>query len=299
MQRAIDIKTCFISAPAKTDLLPLRGILEKIGIKAVLPFELPIRGRDFGQIIEDAIRDADLCIGIFPQKADLSNVYFEVGYAAGKRKPILLIIPDGEFNPPASLVTYPVCTAPLTDEARIEAFLESYLQYASRRKSMRREISQSRALGKRASLLLDHLHSLGTHATEAEIHNILADAFEAAGVSAVAEPSGDNRRYDFGLWIDELDSLIGNPIMVEFKRNLDRPGALRLKSHFIRDFGPGGRGLLVVYLRSTDADVSKLSSGVPLVLFLSISELIAELRNRSLSEFIRKHRNRLVHGNNG
>src|SRR5687767_12689540 len=101
MQRAI-IKKCFLSAPARTSLLPLRDILEKKGIEAVLPFELPIEGRDFGEIIENAILDADLCIGILPQNTDLSNVYFEVGFAAGKRKPIILIAPDGASNLPAN-----------------------------------------------------------------------------------------------------------------------------------------------------------------------------------------------------
>src|SRR5206468_5206393 len=119
------MKTCFISAPVTIDLTALKNALRAEGIKPVLPFELPIRGANFREQIEKAIKKAQLFIGVLSSNADNFNVLFELGYAWAQRKRVA-VIQDRSFELPPNVSGFPVLKSDLNDQEKIQSFLKQF-----------------------------------------------------------------------------------------------------------------------------------------------------------------------------
>jgi nucleoside 2-deoxyribosyltransferase len=291
------MRTCFISAPVNLDLSTLKSVLDAKGIRTILPFELEITGANFREQIEKAIRKADLFIAVLTSPADSANVFFELGYGWARHKRVL-IVQSGSFSVPQNLSEFPILKVNVTDRRKLSAVLDDFLAQQRRSKSpVEKDGTKTKALSARARQLIQHLKNLEKRATHQELENILTSAFRESGIQALTETPPRDRGYDFALWLDELEHLVGNPILVEVKLRLSKASAISLKNQFLqRGDVEVGKALLVVYLDGPEAQISSVNSGAPLVLFISVGRLLSELEQNSLGKFIRSERNRLVHG---
>lgn len=291
------MRTCFISAPVNLDISILKSILDSKGIRTILPFELEITGANFREQIEKAIRKADLFIAVLTTPEDSTNVFFELGYAWARHKRVL-ILQSGDFSVPQNLSEFPILKVDVTDRKRLSIVLDDFLtQQRKSKSSIEKKTGKTKALSFRARELIQHLKHVETKATHRELENILVSAFRDSGIQALTETQPQDRGYDFALWLDELEHLVGNPILVEVKVRLSKASATSLKKKFLQSEGVEvGKALLVVFLEGPEAQIASANSGSPLVLFISVARLLAELEQKSLGEFIRSQRNRLVHG---
>lgn len=290
------MKTCFISAPVNFDLSKLRQLLTTKRIKAFLPFEFPVAGKDFQEQISIVIQKADFCIGLLVEDQSQANVFFELGVASAMRKPILLV-QEKQVTLPINLWGFPVARYDPPDFTGLSFFLDQFLHKATPVRQKPASLPLTKALSGRAQQLTTHLESLGVRATHAEIQNILDIAFQESGIRISAEPKHGDRRYDSAIWVEELDDLVGNPLLIEVKTRLSVIDAERIRAGFASSYGKAiGRALVVVYSDGPETALSEKSCGVPLVLFVSVRRLLAALGARSFGSFIRSERNRLVHG---
>lgn len=290
------MKTCFISAPARKDISVLRRVLHKLKIESILPFELPIVGENFREQIERAIHKADFCIGVLDQPNQSANVLFEIGYALGRRKPIFLIETE-PFSLPQNLSGFAVARGNLQDEDQLRFVLESFLERSDSKKTHAHITEKTKPISNRSRELVRHLQDLGEHATNRELENILMEAVRASGIKIVAEASAPNKEYDFALWVDELDYITGNPVLVEVKRKLSVATARKLVNDFRKHHQAGiAKALIVVFVEGNEEALTQASQGSPLVAFFSAARLLTELEQRSVGDVIRQERNRLVHG---
>jgi hypothetical protein len=291
------MKTCFISAPVSIDLSVLKSALQTEGIRPVLPFELPIRGANFREQIEKAIKKAQLFIGVLSSNADNLNVLFELGYASAQRKRIA-VIQDRSFELPPNVTGFPVLKCDIADEDQIKSFLKQFSRQQKSQPAQAGEPPRTKPLSDRARQLIAYVKSLGQRATHQELESVLVEAFRDSGIRVFAESTPRDRGYDLALWLDETEYPIGNPILVELKNDLKPTTARALRNDFLarRELSVG-KALLVVYLTGpTKTEVSKLNIGSPLVLFVSATELLSALEDKSFAEFIRSARNKLAHG---
>jgi hypothetical protein len=290
------MKTCFISAPVNVDLSVLRSVLRSKGIKPVLPFELEITGANFREQIEKAIRHADFLVAVLTGDMGNSNVFFELGYAWAKRKRVVLI-QSRDVELPANLSGFPMLRVEPNDREKLASLLDQFLNQQKPTKSRTQELDKTRPLSTRAKDLTQHLKDLGDRATHKEFENVLLTAFRASGIKALAEPQSKDRRYDLALWLDELQYVVGNPVLVELETRLSRTGAKAVKRQFLeRADREVGKALLVVFLDGPETQICAESTGSPLVLFIPVARLLSELEQRSLGDFVRAERNKLAHG---
>ncbi|MBA3832440.1 MAG: TIR domain-containing protein [Chthoniobacterales bacterium] len=291
------MKTCFVSAPVTVDLSVLKSALEAEGIKPILPFELDIRGANFREQIEKAIKKATLFIAVISSDAENLNVLFELGYASASRKRIA-VIQDRDFELPPNISGFPVVKCKIDDENELRAFLKQFSRQQKSSATRSSELAKTRPLSGRAKQMVAHLKALGQRATEKELESVLVDALRESGIRVIAESSARDKGYDFALWIDELEYPIGNPVLVELKSNLKLPTARALRTNFLAQRETAvGKALLVVYLSGPpDSDLRHLQTGAPLVLFVSASRLLSALEDHSLAQFVRTERNKLAHG---
>jgi nucleoside 2-deoxyribosyltransferase len=290
------MKTCFISAPVNVDLSVLRSVLRSKGIEAVLPFELEITGANFREQIEKAIRKADFLIAVLTGNIGNANVFFELGYAWAKRKRVVLI-QSREVELPANLSGFAMLRAEPNDRQKLASLLDQFLNQEKPIKLRTQELEKTRPLSSRAKDLTDHLKNLGDRATHKEFENIILTAFRESGIQALAEPQSKDRRYDLALWLDELQYVVGNPVLVELKTRLTPASAKAVKRQFLeRVDREVGKALLVVFLGGPAAPICAESIGSPLVLFIPVARLLSELEQRSVGDFVRAERNKLAHG---
>lgn len=291
------MKTCFVSAPVTVDLSVLKNTLEAEGIKPVLPFELNLRGANFREQIEKAIKKAKLFIAVLSSTADNLNVLFELGYASAARKRIA-VIQDRAFELPPNVSGFPVLKSGIDDEDQLLSFLREFVRQQKTTTTESQNLAKTKPLSGRATQLIRHLKTFGHHATEKELESVLMDAFRESGIRAIAESSTRRRGYDFALWVDELEYPIGNPILVELKSRLTMATARALRNDFLaRKETMVGKALLVVFVSGPpDTDLSRIQTAAPLVLFISTSRLLSALEDRSLAQFVRTERNKVAHG---
>lgn len=290
------MKTCFISAPVNVDLSILRSVLRSKGIEPVLPFELEITGANFHEQIEKAIRHADFLIAVLTDDKGNANVFFELGYAWARRKRVVLI-QSPDFELPANLSGFAMLRVEPNDKPKLTSLLDQFLNQQKTIKSRPQELDKTRPLSTRAKELTLHLQKLGAQATHDEFEKIILTAFRESGIQVLSEPQSRHRRYDLALWMDELQYVVGNPVLVELKTRLTKAGAKAVKRTFLERVDQGlGKALLVVFIEGPEELVYAESIGSPFVLFIPIARLLSELEQRSLGDLVRTERNMLAHG---
>lgn len=98
------------------------------------------------------------------------------------------------------------------------------------------------------------------------------------------------------MWIDELQTLFGNPVVVEIKSQ-NAPAGMPEAEHQLRSVLTSRRARLgLLIYRSPDALQLYADPLLPLVVRLSTAKLAGALRDGSLAADIRALRNALAHG---
>ena len=292
-------KTCFISAPFGFDASPLIEAMEERNIVSVRGDDLA-PGESVFQRVQQEIRHSDLVCVVLPQGYGQDNLIFEAGLALGSDRPVLVLAsPDVDI--PFELGELTCVRASLTDKPFLGSILDAYLPEVLSR-SPRIHRPPTSAL-KRLSQedAEESLRSLkGRKAIgESKLMEVVADVFRKVGIPASSQPTdGSGSRLDSAIWIDEIQSIFGNPILVEVEAGglsqsrIDRTYH-RLSENLIRAKLRLG---IIVYWDLAGGKFKVAAHHLPLVICLSIEELIDSLRQGTLTTTLLAIRNRAMQG---
>lgn len=165
------------------------------------------------QSLQQAIDTADFVLVVLGTAESRQNVLFEAGMAVGLGKPVVVIADPGEA-PPFDLAGLFTIRARPDDLSAINFALDQAEGRSAR--SLRVTPATGHALGSRADQLLTQLSTTAS-LTERAALDVLTQALEDSGAVAVLSPEGD-RRFDLGVWSDDLDAIAANPLLIELKR---------------------------------------------------------------------------------
>lgn len=274
-----------------------------MGITPFLSFEMPIPGSSFSEGIFTAIDRAGFYIFVLGRASTNSNVLFEIGYAAAQKKRILIVAPrDAEI--PQALENYFVIRADPASPRGLKFAIQQLIQApkSSPHKSARR-VARTTKIPDQAAETVRALKRLGSRATELEVVHVLADLLHESGIKVVVEhqtagPHGKRaERVDMALWVDELNALVGNPVLIQVKRHLRVEDARRLRDEALQTYlSVSSRALLVVFVMGNEDALSRLNVPIPLVMFVKLQTLISLLQENSFGNVVRQFRNKIVHG---
>jgi hypothetical protein len=283
-------RTCFISAPGKANMAPLMRALKLRRWEPFVLSDVAELGTSLTESLQAAINDADVVIGLFSEDAGNSaNTAFEMGVAAALGKPVLLLVsPDAQL--PSDLQSYLYVKAELDNEGAVALALDNMERYAGLTRTRRPQTSSTEPLGIYADRLLERADRLSGEPTQ-ELEQLLMDAIQAGGAVAVTGATSD-AGFDIGVWSDDLDAIDGNPLLIEFKRNVDEQSLRASLATLQRT--PSARAALVVSLAQIPS-VGLASLGWPIV-WISLVDLLGRMRGETFPEVIRDLRNRSVHG---
>jgi hypothetical protein len=292
-------KNCYISAPFGFDALPIIEALAERNFGATRLDDLTA-GESIVTGVQREIRQADFVCVVLPGGYRQDNVIFEAGLALGRGRRVL-VLAESEVDIPFELAQLTYVRTSLSDKKAVGEVLDAYLPgLLSRKPSPRKQSDQTiKRLSKEAAEeALRALHDPQAISGR-RLEGIVSKVFQDVGIlTSQPPPPNSHRGPDLAIWIDETESIFGNPIFVEVKAGRITQSQIddayhQLSYHLIRAKMLLG---IIVYWNLEGAKFKVAVANLPLVVCLSIEELIDTLRLGTLAKTLIGIRNRAVHG---
>ena len=281
---------CFIAARPQTDIGVIRKILTERGIEATASYERPWLGARPLDTVMALIEDADLVIGILDEPTASANILFELGYAFARDKKIMVIQPGSVRSIPSDLAGTLYVRSDLVESEAITYNLDALLAAPMpRRRPYILPEADTHPIGPLADGLLQRLSVAMQTPDGPELERIVEDALRASGVSIVAS-AGERGRPDsgpdLGIWSDDLESSVGNPLLIEVKALIPSiADARKLRQH------------VESYVRARNVEWSLLLYGdgphrigealsAPPLVVLQIGDMIERLRVEGFASIV-------------
>ena len=298
-----ELKRCFIVAPFHVDTSLLREELAARGVTVWDAASLLVRPA-VHHSVSAAIADVDFVCGVIPEGKIASNIFLELGMALGAGRPVLLIVAPGA-EIPLTLRGQPYVQAAIQgapDREGLRFQLDVFLKHVGKNgngaSSDRGSPRLTTNSAKIRSILeeIDAWERQGKTPTERELVGLLARSFEAVGyvASAAAEASTPTPdRADLAVWVDELETVALNPILIVVVDEAAAPREVEALEARLHDAGLL-LGLVVRWTASL-VGVHGDSSSLPVVVELTVRELVEMLRDGSFAKNLWERRNLAVH----
>jgi hypothetical protein len=291
------IKSCYISAPAGTNLKVLRRALDKRGIRVSVPSEIAL-GANWSSEITALLSEVDLFIGVLTPERRSDWVLFELGQAYAAKRQVLLLAPSKgiAYFPLDAKEVLTVRASPSNREA-IEFALDQLLAAPEPKVLAESRPIPGEGLGTRTDEFIREMTDAISESKPIELEKIIGRALRESGVETLATEFKDDRRVDIAVWSDALQRSVGNPLLIEIKMRLgDRQGAHQAASQLSKQIASSGTrwGLL---LYGAGPSWESLQQGLPPnVLAIALADLFEKMRHRPFPEVVSDLRNRRVHG---
>lgn len=292
------IKSCYIAAPAGTNLTYLRSSLAERGIQVIMPEDLAT-GSDWQTELQRTLERTDLVIGVLTRERRSQWVLFELGQAKALGRQIVLLAPPSSSPLPAPLHGFLVLRVNLRNRKAVSFALDQLLAAPPPlRQPLITETAEMRGLGPKADDLLNELREASRWPQGQALEEITIKALRDSGVDLVVKASEIDRGADLAIWSDVLESYIGNPLLVEIKSRIRKPEDARraMQQLAFAVQRSGTRWGLLLYAEGPPGGDRAWKTSPPTILVHSLPALIEAMRERSFAEIIRDLRNRRVHG---
>lgn len=306
---AVEVKrrTCLVVAPPAADLSIVRRLLRDREVEPLMLAEVPPIGVTVLDQLTRALARSEVVIFVLSTPNADANVYFEIGLARGQGKRLMILAPEGTTHIPGDIRELLVVKAQLDDDEAIGFSLDQLLAAPSSVPTTTATVANEiagRSLGDLADALIQRAESLRDRLLEQhanadaypefkqrvtywEIEQIVMEALQASHVTPVVASQGRDPG-DLAAWVDELDSIGLNPLLIELKLRLDRTGttdkAVEQASAFLR--GNRAGAVLIVSLVGPRADETAPSSANNII-HLDLLDLLHRMRTRSFGAVMR------------
>lgn len=287
------IRSCFITAPADTNLDVLTEALRRRNIRIIGPEAISL-GVVWETEISNLLNSADLIIGVLTRARRSDWALFELGQAWGQGKTILLFAPPNSALVPSTLRRFLTVRANLSNREAIGFALDQILASPEPTSTPSRPAKEKAPLGASADRYLQGSVSMFASVDPLKLESLVANALRETGVDVLARSEAQDSGADIAIWSDDLQPFVGNPLLVEIKARLTTPGAAASAAQQLSKYVASTGGLWGLLLYGVGPH--DLGSLPPNILALSIETLFLRLRGESFDQIVRELRNRRVHG---
>jgi hypothetical protein len=293
---SVRIKSCFITAPASSNLDTLRDALKRRDIRIFIPGELPI-GSDWLSGISNMISEVDLVIGVITRERRSEWVLFELGQAWAKGKQILLFAPPRSSYLPSDLSRFLTVRANLSNQGAIEFALDQLLAAPPRETRSAPKPRPRQVLGPAADEYLRLVENAVANRSYSALEQVVAEAFEKSGAQTMSSGPGKDEGVALAIWSDELQHYVGNPLLVEVKARIRNSfEAAEFANRLSKQVAQSGtRWGLLLYAESPPNAVIR-EPLAPNILSMALPVLLERMREETFPDIIKEMRNRRIHG---
>jgi hypothetical protein len=243
------------------------------------------------------IQKADFYVAVI-EKLDPELIFY-LGIAVGQNKPLFLIV-NRDIELPSFLNNYFYVRASIKEYDTIKFSLAQFVKSIPRQKSSN-YLSYSKKLRKInfSDEWFTRLENIRENGSGEDFEKFLEDVFKNVGTEAMAfNTFSRDQGVDFAFWIDEVDQITGNPILIEAKFGILNSEIIdsaeaQLANYINKVHGKFG---IVIYCDRYKKLIDSCNFTTPYILTIEIEEFIKRLNEDNFSKFIISERNRIVHG---
>jgi len=278
-------ETCYLSASKSSTIHPLLDLLEQKKIAVV---------SDIG--------NSDFVIAVISQNNNNENLYYEIGYAKGLNKIILLLISPDVKSVPFTLNEFFIIRAKPNEIYKIKFALDQLLSKGPKKMYTKPRIDDvSKPLGSKADEILNKIPAGLSGLSENLMLELMKDLLRKTNVSIIEQSMGGMLHPDLVFWLDCNIRWLQNPIIIELKRECEPSGSQYTNKtdnifRFMSDLN--ANFALAIYFAGREPDSeceywSRFSDTIQeyqhkLIWYMKFSTLVEKLRTQSLSEVIQE-----------
>ncbi len=283
-------RTCFISAPAEADTTILQNILKEKGL--LIRFEHSDAGSDvtLDSKFLNTIVSSDFFIGVLQAEADNSKVYYEIGVATGTGKRTLIFASPSLKNSVHKIRGSLFMRVGMDNFEAMEFAIEQVINAPEKiePKIEQTENPKNKPIGKIATDLLTELNkpesAWGVHP-----ENAVIQAIGSSGVNVLVRSKYWDSGADMAIWADELESSVGNPLLIEVKQHISGSTSItRLASQLASYLESSNAGwLLLLYLKGPEEKSDVWKQLPESVIHMPLPEFLKKFEERNLVEIVK------------
>lgn len=282
-------KRGFVSAPYG---LPLGALPELLAERSVA-WEWAKDSSGSRSNSSSAIAEADIFIGVLNRSAFDYAVLYEIGIAAGLRKPILLIMTPRRTLP-IDLRAFSVVRVSLSNRRALAFHLDAFLT-APARSIFDNPASSISPAPEPPGMTSSQV--MWKNTPESELERQVFELVERSGGSALAQPeveSGGRYKPDLLVWLGSHDPELLDPAVIEVKAQVE-PAAIRSTEHQLASF-MGATGVRTGIVITSGPIPERAWQNWPNIFWLDLATFKELVESSRLGPYLREARNRAAHG---
>lgn len=288
----------FISHQLKDNISGITELLREQDIE-IFNSQTDIRyGSSFQKSIKNSIKYCDFIVIIY--SSPNPNIAFEAGIGFSMNKPIFSIISETKSEPDFLFDSTYVHALPSEIE-KIDFNLKIFLEKIKPKKKTSSKKSKNikfygGGFPNYHDKILNWYQRLKEN-TEKDYELLFKQIFELYKLSVIQNKLDSNINFytDFCIWSDELSNVIGNPILVEIKKEINRNNLVVLKKTVTNLINKNSAESCLIFYDKLKGVTKKELPYTSRYLFIKITDFIDNLDTTDFSGSIRKIRNELVH----
>lgn len=285
---------CYISSPAGIDssniqsILVSRGFITRVetnGVKSAAYWE---------QEVKDSIKASEFVVAVLSVGADNSNVYYEVGFAHGIGKRVLILASPEMKESTVGLKSSLYLRIDVSNKKAVEFALDQVLRAPEQdRNQIATESENNLPIGDLADDLLSQLNTpestWGAHP-----ENAVVQALGKSGVNVLVKSKYWDTGADMAVWADELESIVGNPLLIEVKQHISSATSVTRLSSQIESYleKSNASWLLLLYLEGPEPGSESWEQIPESVMYVSLKEFLESFKSMNFVEIVKSLKSR-------
>ena len=284
----------FVIHSSETDITNLKFIFSEMNIELVNPhFNYFNAGIDWATNFKQQINESDFIVCYYENRP---NSIFELGMAHGMNKPIFVIVPPNT-NILSDLNSILYVSANFDEEEKIRYNLHIFLNNL-KTKALKRHKLKTEFKGNLLSKSFLNNLNISEETTGLEFETYVSRILKELEIVSVENDRGRSKDFvaDFSIWLDDLDTIIGNPLLIEIKSTSTIQSLRKAESQLLKYLERfNGKTGLIIYNDLKLKNKAFETQFAPRVLAIGVNKLVSELRNKPISKIIFDLRNSAVH----
>ncbi len=294
---------CFISYNTEVEKSlgdRVREILLRNNVSPIDIFDIS-PGDNITTVIEDKIKKSDMFLAVITNVSP--NVFYEIGIAKGLNKPIFIVFSKELNIYPSFLNEFLYVRANSSDYDNIDFAFKQFVKNQSKQKQKTNKDRKKHIDNELITLPESWeftLSDIRKNGTPVKLENYMANLLNS--LKTTSRIIEQDKGVDFALWLDDVDPILGNPILLEVKYGNITPETLNMGERQLQNYllATKSKVGLLLYLDKTGRRFPLGSSLNPLVIRMDLENFLSEIdANKSVVKVILNKRNLMAHGKEG
>ena len=289
----------FLSYKFGDDIAGIRNLLKKLEIETWEDIQI---GDSLQQAVKAAVKGCDFVVFVYSE--DNPNIAFEAGLAVAFGKPIFSILSGSDEN--TFLLDSTYVHARPDEIEKIQFSLELFIKNLLSKKVTRRAAVRTQkfygggeAVPNKSYFDIAQQYEAVANGTGEELENFIEKVLSAYAIRTAKGPDTDDAEVDwypdFSIWSDELSQILGNPIIIEVKKEINSKNLPKLVSQVrsLKSSNPSN-SVIIFYNKLKGIEEKDLPAN-PHQLYIAIPQLVNTLDSGGFASAIKTFRNSIVH----